>query len=118
MNDGLHERSGLDGTDEHQCDQQRITVILLWTPKQRRHGGQRDEHVSSQRPDPAFKRPFLPHSPPSLDVDPGFWTGKNVNVKGFETMMTILLTIMMGLENSAMREREGVLSMQHQVRAK
>ena len=39
-----------------------------WTPKQRRHGGQRDgdEHVSSQRSDPAFKRPLLPHSPPSL----------------------------------------------------
>jgi len=28
------------------------------------------------------------------------------------------MTIMMGLENSAMRKREGVLSMQHQVRAK
>ena len=36
------------------------------TPKPRRHGGQQDEHVSSQRPDPAFKRPFLPHLPPSL----------------------------------------------------
>jgi Spy/CpxP family protein refolding chaperone len=26
--DGLHERSGLDGTDESQRDQQRITAIL------------------------------------------------------------------------------------------
>ena len=41
------------------------------TPKQRRHGGQRDEDPSSQRPDPAFKRPFLPHSPPSLSLDFG-----------------------------------------------
>ena len=27
--DGLHEHSSLDGTDEHQSDQQRITAILL-----------------------------------------------------------------------------------------
>ena len=43
------------------------------TPKQRRHGGQRDEHVSSQtgriRPS---NGPFLPHSPPpSLILDFG-----------------------------------------------
>ena len=49
------------------------------TPKQRRHGGQRDEDPSSQRPDPAFKRPFLPHSPPSLSLD--FGQGRTTRCK-------------------------------------
>ena len=49
------------------------------TPKQRRHGGQQYEHVSSQRPDPAFKRPFLPHSPPSLSLD--FGQGRTTRCK-------------------------------------
>ena len=66
--DGLHGRSGLDGTDELRGDQQRIKVILSdaettapWRP------ARRGSH-SSQRPDPASKRSFLPHSPPSLSL--------------------------------------------------
>ena len=35
-------------------------------PKERRRLDQKDGHASEERPDPAFERPFPPHSPPSL----------------------------------------------------
>jgi hypothetical protein len=51
MMDSIHEHSGLDGTDENQRDQQRITAILsrCRTPRQRRHGGQRRTSTSARR---------------------------------------------------------------------
>ena len=75
--DGLHERSSLDGS-RHRWTSGRARSSSASPPscqtqKQRRHGGQRDEDPSSQRQDPAFKRSFLPHSPPSLSLDFGHW---------------------------------------------
>ena len=53
--DGLHERSGLDGTDELQGEQQRITAIL---PDAETAAPRRPARRGSQlgeRPDPALR---------------------------------------------------------------
>ena len=67
-----------------QGEQQRITAILpdAETAAPRRDGGQRDEDPSSQRSDPAFKRYFLPHSPPSLSLD--FGQGRTTRCRGLD----------------------------------